>query len=68
MIGLYIALGVVVLFLIVTYAVYLFTFYSPHKGQNNPYNFPPDEAYQKWLPQLSKNSLNFSWNFLNLTS
>ena len=54
MIGLYIALGVVVLFLIVTYAVYLFTFYSPHKGQNNPYNFPPDEVYQKWLPQLTE--------------
>ncbi len=54
MIALYIALGVIVLFLLVTLAVYLFTFYSPHKKQNDPFNFPPDDQYNKWHDQLTE--------------
>ena len=46
MVFLYIFLALVLILISILLVIYFITFYSPHKNQNDPYNFPKDEDYE----------------------
>lgn len=45
--ALYILVGLILVCLIISYITYRICFYSPHKGQNNIYNVPQGEQYDR---------------------
>ncbi len=54
MIGLYIFLALLVLFILALFIVYTMVFYSPHKNQNNVYNIPKGEQYEARFKEMRK--------------
>jgi len=48
---LWIAIAIVLLIFAASFVCYLLTFYSPHKGQNDPFNIPTTEQYRPYYDE-----------------